>query len=217
VSGYGADPETTTAALIRRLCPAQPAWLAAVGAVGDLGDRGFALPECVGAPRTAVRRLVPLVNAPRRGPDPAAVRTALALLVEQDDPKAALADSRIAELEEARDAWRSAWEQVRRTAPRVGRGAALVRFTSPFQLHPLAAQMWSRRLAPRPVIAANDGYLPGRVNFSVRGGEGDLRGLLQRALPGMEGEFARGHPRATGGSLSPAEFERLLAALDLSD
>jgi single-stranded-DNA-specific exonuclease len=105
---------------------------------------------------------------------------------------------------------------VRRTPPRVGRRVALVRFSSPFQLHPLAAQMWSRRLAPRSVIAANDGYLPGRVNFSIRGGEGDLRMLLQRALPDVGGEFAHGHAGATGGSLSAGDFERLLAALELS-
>jgi single-stranded-DNA-specific exonuclease len=215
LSGYGANPETTTAPLTRRLCPAQPAWLAAVGAVGDPGDRGFALPECAGAPRTAVRRLVPLINAARRGPDSGGVRTALALLVEHEDPLAALADPRIAELEAARDAWRSAWEQVRRTPPRVGRRAALVRFASPFQLHPLAAQMWSRRLAPRPVIPADDGYLPGRVNFSIRGGEGDLRVLLRRALPDVGGEFAHGHAGATGGSLSAEDFERLLVALEV--
>lgn len=65
----------------------------------------------------------------------------------------------IAGLQEARDAWQAAWQQVRRTAPTVGPSAALVRFSSPFQLHPLSAQMWSRRLAPRPVIAANDGYI----------------------------------------------------------
>ncbi len=68
VSGYGEWPETTTAALVRRLVSEGPAWLAAVGAVGDLGDACFVLPECAGAPRTAVRRLVPLVNAPRRLP-----------------------------------------------------------------------------------------------------------------------------------------------------
>ena len=62
LSGFGAGRETTTAALVRRLVPEQPAWLAAVGAVGH---RGFALPECAGAPRTTVRKLVPLVNAPR--------------------------------------------------------------------------------------------------------------------------------------------------------
>jgi single-stranded-DNA-specific exonuclease len=212
LSGFGEEPETTTAALMRRLCPEQPAWLAAVGVSGDLGDRGFALPECAGAPRGAVRRLVPLVNAPRRGPDEDAVRVALALLVEHDEPRAVLADPRLAALETARDAWRADWERVRRTAPKVGPRAALVRFSSPYQLHPLAAQMWSRRLAPRPVLAANDDYLPGRVNFSVRGGEGDLRAWLRAA--GMP--VVHGHPGATGGSLPPEDFAHLLTALELA-
>jgi hypothetical protein len=75
--------------------------------------------------------------------------------------------------------------------------------------------MWARRLAPRPVIGANDGYLPGRVNFSIRGGEGDLRALLHAALPEVGGEYAHGHARATGGSLTPPDFARLLGALQL--
>jgi single-stranded-DNA-specific exonuclease len=156
---------------------------------------------------------VPLVNAPRRGPGLDGVRTALALLVEHDDPKAVLADPRIEVLQAARDAWRADWERVRRTAPQVGERVAVVRFSSPFQLHGLTAQMWAKRLAPRPVIAANDGYVEGRVHFSVRGGEGDLRALLRDALPDLGGEFAHGHPRATGGGIAPADFERLLAAL----
>ncbi len=212
VSGHGEEPETTTAALVRRLLPEGPAWLAAVGAVGDLGDGGFALPQCEGAPRGPVRRLVPLVNAPRRLPE-GPVREALALLCEAESPAAALADRRIELLEEARRSWRSEYDRVRRTAPRVERGYALVRFSSPAQVHPLVATQWQRRLAPRMVIAANDGYLPGRVNFSVRGGTGDLRAALRRALPDAAGEFAHGHPRATGGSLAPAAFERLLRAL----
>jgi single-stranded-DNA-specific exonuclease len=212
LSGFGED--TSTSALVRRLLPEQPAWLAAVGAVGDLGDAGFALPECAGAPKTAVRKLVPLVNAPRRGPGLDGVRTALALLVEHDDPKAALADPRIEVLEAARDAWRTDWERVRRSAPQVGDRVAVVRFRSAYQLHGLTAQMWAKRLAPRPVIAANDGYVEGRVHFSVRGGEGDLRALLRDALPDLGGEFAHGHPRATGGSIAPEDFERLLAALE---
>ena len=216
LSGHGADPELSTSVLARRVCPGQPAWLATVGAFGDLGARAFALADCAGVPKTAIRRLVPLLNAPRRGPDGAAIATAFALLVEHEDPKAILADPRIAELHEARDAWQAAWQQVRRTAPTGGATAALVRFSSPFQLHPLAAQMWSGRLAPRPVIAANDGYIADRVNFSIRGGEGDLRALLLKALPDVGGEFAHGHPRATGGSLTPHDFDRLLAALDLS-
>src|SRR3712207_8333642 len=60
---------------------------------------------------------------------------------------------------------------------------------------------WVKRLAPRAVLAANDGYIDGRVNFAVRGGTGDLRALLLEALPDEGGEFAHGHPGATGGSL----------------
>jgi single-stranded DNA-specific DHH superfamily exonuclease len=212
VSGYGEQPATTTAALVRRLLSETPAWVAAVGVVGDLGNEGFSLPETAGAPRAAVRRLVPLVNAPRRLPD-GPVRDALALLVESASAREALRDPRIKLLEEARAEWRSELARVRRTAPSVGRAIAVIRFTSPAQVHPLVATQWQKRLAPRPVIAANDGYLPGRVNFSVRGGEGDLRSLLRDALPELGGEFAHGHPRATGGSITPEQFEQLLSAL----
>ena len=215
VSSYGEQPEVPTAALMRRLVPDAPPWLAAIGALGDLGDAAFALPECAGAgPKTALRKLTSLVNAPRRLPD-GPIRTALALLVEHDDPRAALADSRIAELEAAKAAWRGEFERVVRTAPRVADGVAVLRFSSPAQVHPLVATTWARRLAPRMVLAANDDYLPGMVNFAVRGGEGDLRQRLREALPGVGGEFAHGHDRATGGSLAPLDFEALLAGLGL--
>jgi single-stranded-DNA-specific exonuclease len=215
VSGYGERPERPTAALMRRVVPAAPAWLAAVGAVGDLGAAALSLPECAGAPATAVRRLAALVNAPRRVPG-GPVRTALALLVEHDRAQEALADGRIGALEEARRAWREAFAAVVRTPPVVGPTAALLRFASPFQVHGVVATTWARRLAPRVVLAANDGYVPGRVHFSARGG-GDvsLPQLLRAALPDAEGEYAHGHDRATGGSLPRGDFERLVAALDL--
>ncbi|MBI5103748.1 MAG: hypothetical protein HZB46_01935 [Solirubrobacterales bacterium] len=186
VSSYGEEPEVPTAALMARVVPDAPPWLAAVGAVGDLGPAGFALPECAGVPRAAVRRLAGLVNAPRRLPD-GPVRTALALLVEHDDPADALLDPRVDELEEAKRAWKAEFDRVVRTAPVVGEDAALLRFSSPCQVHPLVATTWSRRLAPRVVLAANDGYLPGRVNFAAR-----------------------------GGTASPDEFERLVARLGLA-
>ena len=208
------DQSTPTAALCRRLLPDGPAWLAAAGAFGDLGRDGFALPECAGArQRTAITRLVPLVNAPRRvrgGP----VRTALELLVEHDDPVSALADPRIAALQEAKDAAGAAFKAAVRTAPAVGEHVAVIRFDTPFQVHPLVATAWARRFAPRPVLAANDGWIAGRVNFSIRGGSGDLRALLRAALPDpAAGEIGNGHARATGGSLPPQEFERLLGGL----
>lgn len=214
VSGYGEEPETSTAALMRRIVPEAPPWLAALGAVGDLGSVGFALPEAAGAPRTAVRTLAPLVNAPRRlanGP----VEEALALLVEHDDPREALRDPRVATLAGAREEWQKAYRAAVRTAPVVGARAALLRFATPYQVHPLVATAWSRRLAPRLVLAANEGYLPGRVNFAVRGGEGDLRRLLREVLPEAGGEFAHGHDRATGGSLPPEQFGLLISRLGL--
>lgn len=212
LSSYGEHPEVPTAALMRRVVPDAPAWLAAVGAVGDLGPSGFALDECAGAPKASVRRLTGLVNAPRRCPG-GPVRTALALLVEHDDPGSALLDSRIAELEDAKRLWKAEFDRVVRTAPRVGETVALLRFSSSCQVHPLVATTWARRLAPRVVLAANDDYLPGRVNFAVRGGTASLPALLRAALPGVEGEFAHGHDRASGGSLSPEDFERLLEGL----
>jgi len=102
-----------------------------------------------------------------------------------------------------RDADASACRRQRRPAP----------LLLALQVHPLVAQSWQSRLAPRAVIAANDGYLPGRVNFAVRGGRGDLRRLLREALPDLGGEFAHGHDRATGGSIAPGDFDRLLEAL----
>jgi single-stranded-DNA-specific exonuclease len=214
LSGYGEVPGTTTSALMRRVFPDAPAWLAAVGAVGDLGDTGFDLPECEGVARGPIRTLVPFVNAPRRGPD-GPVRVALELLVESEDARTALRDPRMADLAQAKEAWRAAYRGAIRTAPTVGDRAALLRFTSAYQVHPLVATAWSRRLAPRVVVAANDGYLPGRVNFSVRGGDGDLRLLLREALPEAEGEFAHGHDRATGGSLTPREFDELVRRLGI--
>ena len=213
VSSYGEQPEVSTAPLVRRLLPEEPAWIAAVGAFGDLGAAGLTLPECAGAPRGAVRKLVPLVNAPRRlrgGP----VREALALLVESASAQAALADPRLGALEEARRAWQGELERVRRVAPQIVGNVAVIRFSSPAQVHPLVAAQWQRRFAPRIVLVANDGYLPGKVNFSVRGGSGDLRAALREALPEATGEFAHGHDAATGGSLTLAEFELLLARLE---
>ena len=210
ITSYGSTPETPTAALMRRIVPDAPAWLAAVGSLGDVGDEAFALPEAPEKRRRAARRLCSLVDAPRRVPD-GPVRTALDILVEAEDVRSALDDARLAELEEAKRAWRAELDRVAGTPPVVGEEIALLRFSSPCQIHPLLATTWARRLAPRVVIAANDGYLPGRVTFAMCGGEGSVLALLRAALPaGLE---AHGHDRATGGSLAPDDFERLLEAL----
>ena len=202
ISGYGAEPEVSTSVLTGRIVPDAAAWVTAVGSVGDLGDRAWSLPDLEGVPKTHVRKLVPLINAPRRLPR-GPVREALQILLENEDACAALADPRIGLLQDAKDEWRGAFHTALRNPPSVLGGIAVIEFSSPYQIHPLVAQTWSRRLAPNVVIAANAHYIPGKVNFAVRGGTGDLRALLRSALPEENGEFAHGHDRATGGSLSP--------------
>ena len=214
VSGHGEQPEVTTSVLMRRIAPDQPAWLAAVGAMGDLGRSGLRLPECAGAPRTVVARLTALVNAPRRVPG-GPVREALRVLVDSPTAAAALEDPRIEVLERCKEEWRRAFESAVRTPPQIHNGTALIRFRSPYQVHPVVAAAWQRRLSPKVVLAANDGYVPERVNFSVRGGNGNLLELLREALPEANGEYAHGHEHATGGSLAPDEFALLLGRLGL--
>jgi single-stranded-DNA-specific exonuclease len=216
------EPNVSTSILMRRIVPEAPAWLAAVGAAGDYGDAGLARPECAGAggvvEKSHVKKLVPLINAPRRGPDLDAVRAALAILVESPDARAALADPRVAVLEASRAATKAAFDAVVRTPPKFFGPVAVLRFRSDYQVHPLVAQTWSRRLAPRIVMAANEDYLPGRINFACRvaGAETNIRERLRAALPeGLTGghEFGHGHAQATGGSLPPALFDLLLERL----
>jgi hypothetical protein len=103
-----------------------------------------------------------------------------------------------------------------RVAPEQLGDVSLIRFSSGAQVHPLVAIRWSRRLAPSVVMAANDAFLPGRVNFAVRCAADInlidwLRGLP--FTPSADAEYANGHPRATGGSLPAAEFEAFVQML----
>jgi single-stranded-DNA-specific exonuclease len=216
VSSYGEVPETPTAPLTQRVIGG-PAWLAAIGAAGDLGRNGLQLPEAAGVSPGAIMKAVPLLNAPRRcvgGP----VRTALSLLVDHDSPEALLGDPRVRVLERSRQAVKTAFDRAVRTAPTFHGDVAVLRICVPYLVHPLVATAWSRRLAPRPVLCANDGWIPGRVTFAARtASDTDLRALLREALPDAEGELGNGHRRATGGRLAPAEFDRLLAAFEARD
>jgi single-stranded-DNA-specific exonuclease len=216
VTGYGTLPEAPTAALMRRIVPDGPAWLAAVGAVGDLGDEGFDLPEADEQRRTAVRRVASMVNAAARVPH-APVRAALDLLVTSDDARAALEDPRAGELEKAKREYKAELDRVMRHAtPVAGDSVALVRFSSPYLVHTALALTWARRLAPMVVVAANDGFLPGRVSFALRGGGGPLLAIARAAMPEGSGDGAiHGHEGEADGTLAPDAFEHAIQALGL--
>jgi hypothetical protein len=225
VSGAGAEPVAPTAliayVLLGALAPLEEhGWLAWMGTAGDLGMAHPFAEELAGVMarhrKTHVQKAVSLVNAARRA---ARYRPELALdvLLAASGP-AEIARGEVpgvSELAACREEVNAELARVARVPSRIAGNVALLRFSSGAQIHPLVATRWTTRLAPKIVIAANDGYLPGRVNFAVRSASGvDLLAFL-RGLPlgEVEGELANGHPRATGGSVPPAEFERLLRAL----
>ena len=222
VDGVVVTPPSSTASTSTSLLawkligrPADGAWLAALGAVGDLGADALKRRDVPGVgSATALKKLSSLVTAPGRvheGP----VADAFAVLAESADEKAALGHPLIGSLEDALATVRESRSRALRTAPQVGADAALLRFDEPARVHPIVATAWAKRLAPRVVIAANDGWRDGRVSFAVRAADPrDLRAwLLTRwAPPPGAGDYARGHRQATGGVLRPDAFEDFVAA-----
>jgi single-stranded-DNA-specific exonuclease len=217
VSASGHEPVTPTGLL----APIDDlGWLALVATVGDVGSHAAFEPElgaiAAGQRKTHVQKTVSLINAARRAPHyqpELALSVLLAASSATDIARGTVAG--VDALEACRAEVQAEVARVGRIAPKVVDGVALIRFSSPAQIHPLIATRWAGRLAPKIVLVANDGYLPGRVNFAMRSASKTdllefLRGL---GLGAVEGEFANGHPRATGGSVPPREFDRLLGAL----
>ncbi|WP_375390609.1 DHH family phosphoesterase [uncultured Sphingomonas sp.] len=226
VSGNGLSPEPTSA-LLAWWCAgalgdqAGLLWLAALGLIGDMAPP---FPELAAAEarwgKTALKDATALVNAPRRTAT-ADAGPALALLLRGDGPKIVTRepsperDALIAAKEEVK----AAVEAARRTPPRVVGDVALIRFSSPCQIHPLIAQQWRGRLKDKIVLAANDGYRDGWVHFAARSATGrDLIDFLAAHRPaGADGRYGAGHAQATGGALRLAEWRAFAAGLGFSE
>lgn len=228
LTGYGLDPVPTSSLLAWRVAgsPAN-AWKANVGNRGDMGPEAPDIDDERAAPglkstKKAFDAAKSLLNAAKRSSDPdRAVPAAFRLLRAASSPKEVLeatgSDAGI--LAQAQAEVKRELGEAKRVGPRFSKTEplALVRFSSPARVHPLIAQQWRSRLPKFAVIAANEGYLPGRVNFSMRANAGiDLLAILARhgeALGIDEPEYGHGHHAATGGSLEVETFERLVAAM----
>lgn len=231
LSAYGHEPiapsSLLTYALLQRALPddaealAALGWLALLGTVADLGlPRASALPGVAPLverwPKRDVSEAVALLNAARRAPveATAAAQAVLAAARAPGDIARALVPG-VETLREARRAVNAEVERCARVAPRFYGSVAVLRFSSPAQIHALIATRWVSRLPKYVILAANDGYLAGRVSFSMRAFDRarDLVALI-RGLgvdPGG-GELGHGHAQATGGNLPPDAFEQLLTA-----
>ncbi len=227
-TGYQWRPVPTSSLLTYLLCSrdarvADRAWAAAIGNLGDLGPEYPDLQEAARAQKQKyIREATSLLNAAKRSSDPEeavpaafkALREAASAreLVEGDSPELGL-------LREFKAEVGAALAEAKRVAPRFSRHekVALLRFDSPARVHPLLAQSWRGRLPKYVVLAANGGYMPGKVSFSARTNlDLNLLDFLAhhgQQLVGTEAEYGHGHDKATGGTLSTANFERLLASM----
>jgi hypothetical protein len=217
LSGYGHEPVASSSVLTYALVspmviPGPLEWLAVMGAVADLGVDAplpYLKDALRRAGRKAVTEAVALLNSARRSSRFAA-QLALEVLMRAGSASD-ISEGRVTGVDALRDCRLEVQREVARcakTPPRFSGNVALLLFSSGAQVHPLVAIRWAQRLPEHIVIAANAGYLPGRVNFAVRSQMprdliAFLRGLQ---LPPLEGEFAHGHARATGGSLSSRDF-----------
>jgi single-stranded-DNA-specific exonuclease len=224
VGGHGLEPEPTSALLAfwcaRGIGEADDLlWLAALGLIGDMAE-GAGFPEMEEAQRrygkTALRNAVSLINAPRRAAA-ADAGPALALLMKGEGPKD-VTSGRFPETEAlhaAKAEVAQALNAAKRVGPKVRDDVALIRFSSPCQIHPLVAQQWRGRLKDKIVLAANTGYRPGWVHFAARTATGRnlIQFLAERRPPGADEQYGNGHLAATGGALRPDDWNQFVDGL----
>ncbi|MBD2082414.1 DHH family phosphoesterase [Leptolyngbya sp. FACHB-17] len=223
ITAYTWEPIPNTSLIIWQLCQmiadiSDLDWIAAIGTLSDLGDRApFELLTTAKRKYTAkyLKEATALINASRRAShyDP---EVAARALLNHSSPKA-LVNSESADvqhLRSAREEVKLALDEARKTAPIFSGNVALIRMNSPCQIHPLIAQSWRGRLSQMIVIAANEGYMPGRVNFAARSNSANvLEFLRSQNLSVGEGSYGHGHDQASGGSLSIELWNELLEKL----
>ncbi len=224
ISAYTWEPIPNTSLLVWELCSSLTDvsdldWIAAIGTVSDLGEKApFEMLAVAKSRYTAkyLKEASALINSARRASQynpEVAVRT----LLTHDSPRS-LVNSNTEDVEQlrlARKEVQAAMEQAKRAAPVFSGNVALVPINSPCQIHPLIAQSWRTRLPKYIVMVANEGYIPGRVNFSVRTASGiNVLDFLKNVdLSPGEGSYGHGHDSASGGSLPVERWNELLTSL----
>ncbi|KAL2202111.1 DHH phosphoesterase [Sarocladium strictum] len=128
-------------------------------------------------------------------------------------------------------------ERCTHTAPKFSSDGriAVFKISSPAQVHPVIATRWAGHLQSSKlevILVANEGYLPGMVNFSCRiprcARNRDspvniietLQALADKAKDSTLRErlghsFARGHKEASGGIVPINEFEEFIEILEI--
>ncbi|KAI0541546.1 DHH family protein [Xylaria digitata] len=247
ITACNSPPVATSSLLTYHICSslheevaATCDWLCVMGTHGDLGNTlkwepPFPVMKSTFKSYTkkALNEAVSLINAPRRTSS-YDVPAAWAALTAATTPADLLKNPMLLE---ARAEVNAEVERCTHTAPKFsGDGKiAVFRINSAAQAHPMIAIRWAGHLQSSKlevILVANEGYLPGMVNFSCRIPRSArardtsvniievLRSIAERApnstLRERLGEsFARGHKEASGGIVPKAEFEEFLEILEI--
>ena len=230
LTGYGLDPVPCSAWLAYELVAAETdltdlRWVAAIGIISDLGDAAPWPPLAETKKQHTAKWLkeaVAMCNAARRAGE-FDLALPLRYLMADDNPRGLAQDATLATY---RAEVSAALNAARKLPPRFppkspdASPVALITIDSPCQIHPLIAQQWIQRLPDRVVLCANLGYLAdGQVAVAGRTANRDLhipellRTAFARTGATPPTNFAHGHPQASGGHLSTADFALLLRGL----
>jgi single-stranded DNA-specific DHH superfamily exonuclease len=217
-------------------------WLCIMGTHGDLGSTlkwESPFPDMKDAFKRYTKKTlndaVGAINAPRRTATYDVI-SAWDALLNASEPSEILRNKR---LMSARAEVADEVERVTHTAPKFSGDAkiAVFRITSAAQVHPIIATRWAGHLqSPRLeiVLVANDGYLPGQVNFSCRIPRcarardppvniiESLKAIAESSPTGdlverLGESFARGHKEASGGIVGKDVFEELMAVMRVGE
>lgn len=221
ISGYGWEPIPNTSLIVWELCRAlveidDLMWVAAIGTFSDLGEKASF--EIIAEAKRRykakyLKEATALVNAARRASEHNPELAAGALLSHASPQSLVEAEDEAAQaLRRAREEVKEALAEAKKAAPVFSGQVALVRINTACQVHPLIAQSWRTRLPKFIVIAANEGYLPGRVNFSARtSADVNILDFFRSfTLSDGDGDFGHGHDQASGGSLPVGRWNELL-------
>lgn len=223
------------------LAQSQIDYVAVLGTMGDLSvnvewEPPFPdlTPEAKKWTKKRLGSAIALLNAPRRTPD-FDVITAWSALLSSTSPLTILdpaTNAHAARLYAARDAVGMETERCTHTPPKFSKDGrvALLRITSPYQVHPSIATRWTGALKSKNlqvVMCANDGYNEGLVNFSCRiaqvakkrGEEVNIIDVLnsyadrdaewkKEVMEAVGGNAFNGHPQASGGIFPKEHFEK---------
>lgn len=215
-------------------------WLCVMGTHGDLGNTlkwEPPFPDMTVTFKKYTKKVlndaVSLINAPRRTAS-YNVRSAWDALTTTVSPSSLL-NSR--SLLAARAEANAEVERCTHTAPKFSADGkiAVFRIASEAQIHPVIATRWAGHLSSSKlevILVANEGYLPGMVNFSCRIPRSAraretpvniievLKGVADKAADPtlrqrLGDSFARGHREASGGIVPKKEFEELMEILEI--